>query len=40
LHPGNVFARWDHSHLQEFTLADQTRLDDPDWEIEGVVTED
>jgi hypothetical protein len=22
----DAFARWDRSHLQEFTLADQTRL--------------
>jgi hypothetical protein len=36
------FARWDRSHLQEFTLADQTRLcdPDPDWEIDGEVTGD
>lgn len=36
------FGRWDRSHLQEFTLADRTRLSvpDPDWKIEGEVTED
>jgi hypothetical protein len=36
------FARWDRSHLQEFTLADKTRLclEDPDWQIDGEVTED
>jgi Plasmid pRiA4b ORF-3-like protein len=36
------FARWDRSHLQEFTLAGQIRLcrPDPDWEIEGEITED
>lgn len=34
--------RWDRSHLQEFTLADGRRLcdPDPDWEIDGEVTED
>ena len=38
----DAFARWDRSHLQEFTLANQIRLclPDPDWEIEGEVTED
>ena len=38
----DAFARWDRSHLQEFTLAGQTRLcrPDPDWEIEGEITED
>ena len=38
----DAFARWDRSHLQEFTLASQTRLrqPDPDWEIEGEITED
>jgi hypothetical protein len=32
----DAFARWDRSHLQEFTLADGRRLcdPDPDWEIE------
>ena len=36
------FARWDRSHLQEFTLADGTRLavPDPEWEMEGETTED
>ena len=36
----DAFARWDRSHLQEFTLADGRRLCDPepDWEIEGEVT--
>lgn len=38
----DAFARWDRSHLQEFTLASQTRLciPDPDWEVEGETTED
>ena len=38
----DAFARWDRSHLQEFTLAGQIRLcrPDPDWEIEGEITED
>ena len=38
----DAFARWDRSHLQEFTLAGQTRLGRPDrdWEIEGEITED
>jgi hypothetical protein len=38
----DAFARWDRSHLQEFTLDDRTRLciPDPDWEIEGEKTED
>jgi hypothetical protein len=38
----DAFARWDRSHLQEFTHADGRRLcdPDPDWEIEGEVTED
>ena len=38
----DAFARWDRSHLQEFTLADGRRLcdPDPDWQIEGGVTED
>ena len=38
----DAFARWDRSHLQEFTLADSRRLcdPDPDWEIEGEVTGD
>ncbi len=38
----DAFARWDRSHLQEFTLAGQTRLcdPDPDWEIEGQACED
>lgn len=37
-----AFARWDHSHLQEFTLADNTRLrmPDPDWQIEGEIEKD
>ena len=37
----DAFARWDRSHLQEFTLADARRLcdPDPDWEIEGEVTD-
>ena len=37
-----AFARWDRSHLQEFTLADGTRLciSNPDWEIEGEKAED
>jgi len=35
-------ARWDRSHLQQFTLADQTLLCDldPDWEIDGEITGD
>ncbi|MGO8961032.1 MAG: IS1096 element passenger TnpR family protein [Streptosporangiaceae bacterium] len=38
----DAFARWDRSHLQEFTLADGTRLwiPDPEWEIGEQVTED
>lgn len=38
----DAFARWDRSHLQEFTLDDATRLciPDPDWETEGEKTED
>jgi hypothetical protein len=38
----DAFARWDRSHLREFVLADGARLwvPDPDWEIEGGVTED
>jgi hypothetical protein len=38
----DAFARWDRSHLQEFTLDDTTRvcIPDPDWEIEGEKTED
>src|SRR6202451_4547301 len=38
----DAFARWDRSHLQEFTLAGQIRLcrPDPDGEIEGEITED
>ena len=38
----DAFARWDRSHLQEFTLTDGTRLSipDPDWEIDGETTED
>jgi hypothetical protein len=38
----DAFARWDRSHLQEFTLADSRRLcdPDPDREIEGEVTGD
>ena len=38
----DAFARWDRSHLQEFTLDDATRLSipDPDWEVEGEKTED
>ncbi|MGH9063439.1 MAG: IS1096 element passenger TnpR family protein [Acidimicrobiales bacterium] len=38
----DAFARWDRSHLQEFTLGDRTRLciPDPDWEIESEKTED
>ena len=37
----DAFARWDRSHLQEFTLASRTRLciPDPDWEVEGETTE-
>ena len=38
----DAFARWDRSHLQEFTLADKTRLSipDPDWDLDDVVTLD
>ncbi|MBO0809806.1 MAG: hypothetical protein J2P32_16040 [Actinobacteria bacterium] len=38
----DAFARWDRSHLQQFTLSDGRRLcdPDPDWEAEGEVTED
>ena len=38
----DAFARWDRSHLQEFTLADGRRScdPDPDWEIEDEVTQD
>jgi hypothetical protein len=38
----DAFARWDRSHLQEFTLTGQTRLGRPDrdQEIEGGFTED
>lgn len=37
----DAFARWDRAHLQEFTLADATRLcdPDPDWQIDDEVTE-
>jgi len=38
----DAFARWDRSHLQEFSLADGRRLrdPDPDGDIEREVTED
>jgi hypothetical protein len=38
----DALARWDRSHLREFTLADGTRLcdPDPDWQIEGETGED
>ena len=38
----DAFARWDRSHLQEFTLTGPTRLGRPDrdWEIEGEITKD
>ena len=38
----DAFARWDRSHLQEFTLAGKSRLSipNPDWEIENEITED
>jgi hypothetical protein len=38
----DAFARWDRSHLQEFTLSDRRRLcdPDPDWEIGGEVAQD
>jgi hypothetical protein len=38
----NAFARWDRSHLQEFTLADGRLLRNPDpgWEIDGDASED
>jgi hypothetical protein len=37
----DAFARWDRSHLQVFTFADATRLcdPDPDWQIDGELTE-
>ena len=38
----DAFARWDRSHLQEFTLNDNTRLSipNPDWDLDDDVTED
>jgi hypothetical protein len=38
----DAFARWDRSHLQEFALADGTRLcaPDSDWQIEGEIEAD
>jgi hypothetical protein len=38
----DAFARWDRSHLQQFTLTGQARLchPDPDWEIEVGTIED
>jgi hypothetical protein len=38
----DAFARWDHSHLQEFILSNRRRLcePDPDWEIGSEATED
>jgi hypothetical protein len=38
----DAFARWDRSHLQEFTLADRTRVGFPDldWDIDGETPED
>jgi pRiA4b ORF-3-like protein len=38
----DAFARWDRSHLQEFTLTGKTRLchPDPDFQIEVGITED
>ncbi len=38
----DAFARWDRSHIQEFTLGDRTRLcmPDPFWDIENEKTED
>jgi len=38
----DAFARWDRSHLREFTLAGQIRLcrPDRDGEIEGEISED
>jgi len=38
----DAFARWDRSHLQEFTLTGQIRLcrPDRDQEIEGEITDD
>jgi Plasmid pRiA4b ORF-3-like protein len=38
----DAFARWDRSHLQEFNLADGSRLcdPDPDWQVEGQIEED
>lgn len=36
-----AFARWDRAHLNEFRLADETRigLPDPDWDDEEVLDE-
>lgn len=36
------FARWDRSHLHDFTLADETRLTTPyvDWEDAGPALDD
>jgi hypothetical protein len=38
----DAFARWDRSHLQEFTLAGRARLclPDPDWDIDDTASED
>ena len=38
----DAFARWDRAHLQEFTLADGTRLcvPDADWGVDEDSTED
>ena len=39
----DAFARWDRSHLQEFTLPDGVRLSmpDPEWDdLDDAVTED
>jgi hypothetical protein len=38
----DAFARWDRSHLHEFTLGDGTRLTTPyeDWEEGGPVADD
>jgi len=38
----DAFARWDRSHLHDFTLADETRLTTPyvDWEDTGPALDD
>ena len=38
----DAFARWDRSHLQEFTMGDKSRLTIPnlDWDLDDDLTED